>query len=71
MKKNMGIVDRAVRLILAIVIAVLYFMGMISGTAAIILGIIAIAFFLTGLVSVCPMYLPFGINTSKKSGSNS
>jgi hypothetical protein len=71
MKKNMGIADRVIRILLAVVVAVLYYTGMISGTVAIILGIIAIAFFLTSLVSFCPLYLPFGISTSKKKGNNS
>lgn len=66
MKKNMGTVDRAVRIVLAIVVAVLYFTNMISGTAAIILGIIAIVFLLTSFVGVCPAYLPLGLNTKKK-----
>ena len=66
MRKNMGKVDRWVRFILAVVIAVLYFTGTISGAAAIILGIVAIAFFATSLAGSCPAYLPMGISTKKK-----
>ncbi len=66
MKKNMGAADRLIRTVLAIVVAVLYFANQISGTAAIILGIIAIAFLLTSFVSFCPLYLPFRISTRKK-----
>ncbi|MFC2163931.1 DUF2892 domain-containing protein [Acidobacteriota bacterium] len=66
MKKNMGAADRIIRTLIAIVIAVLYFTKQISGTAAIILGIIAIVFLLTSLVSFCPAYLPFKISTRKK-----
>ena len=65
MKKNMGIIDRAFRAIVAIVVAVLYFTGQISGTAAIVLGIIAIVFLATSLVGTCPGYLPFKISTKK------
>lgn len=66
MKKNMGTIDKAIRILIAIVIGVLYFTNTISGTMAIILGILAIAFVLTSFMSFCPLYLPFGINTLKK-----
>ena len=65
MKKNMGTIDRVLRAIVGVIIAILYFTGQISGTAAIILGIIAVVFLLTSLVSVCPAYLPFGLSTKK------
>ncbi len=65
MKKNMGLIDRVVRAILAVAVLVLYLMNMISGTAAIILGIIAVVFLATSFIGVCPLYLPFGIKTFK------
>lgn len=66
MKKNMGTADKAIRIGIAIVIAALYFTNVISGTWAIILGILAVVFVLTSFISFCPLYMPFGINTSKK-----
>ena len=66
MKKNMGLADRIIRLTLVALVAILYFTGVISGTLAIILGIFAVAFFVTSLISFCPLYLPFGISTRKK-----
>jgi len=66
MKANMGSTDRIVRIILAVVIAVLYFTNVITGTLGTILLILAIVFLLTSLVSFCPLYLPFGISTMKK-----
>lgn len=66
MKKNMGTVDRIIRLILAIVVAVLYFTGQISGIAAIILGILALIFVVTSAIGFCPLYVPFKISTLKK-----
>lgn len=65
MKKNMGSIDRVIRILIAIVIGILYFTGQISGTLAIVLGIIAIIFILTSLISFCPLYTFFGINTCK------
>lgn len=63
MKKNMGVIDRVVRIILAVAVAVLYFTGVINGTLAIILGILAVVFLVTSLISFCPLYLPFGLST--------
>jgi hypothetical protein len=65
MKKNMGTVDKAIRVIVAIVIGVLYFTGQITGTAAIILGVLAVVFLLTSLIGTCPLYLPVGLSTKK------
>lgn len=66
MKKNMGSTDQLIRITIAVLIAVLYYLDIISGTAAIILGILALVFLLTSFISFCPLYLPFGINTRKK-----
>ena len=69
MKKNMGIVDRSLRIILAIVIAVLIYMGTISGTLAVVLGIFAGIFLLTSLIGFCPLYTIFSLSTcSPKKG---
>ena len=65
MKKNMGTTDRSLRTLLAVVVAVLYFTGTISGTTALVLGIVAAVFLLTSLVSFCPLYAPFGLKTCK------
>jgi hypothetical protein len=64
----MGGADRLIRLLIAVTVAVLYFTGTISGTLAIVLGIVAIAFFLTSLLGWCPTYLPFGLSTRKPAG---
>ena len=69
MKKNMGVIDRAVRALLAVVVVVLYFLGMISGTVAIILGVLAVVFLMTSLVSFCPLYPLLGVSTCPKDES--
>jgi len=66
LNKNMGTLDRIVRLVIAAVIAVLYFTGTLSGLAAIILGILALIFVVTSLVGFCPLYVLFGFSTRKK-----
>ena len=67
MQPNMGLADRIIRFSLAVVIAVLYFTGQISGTATIILGIIALVFIATSFMGFCPAYLPIKLSTAKKS----
>ena len=71
MTKNMGGADRIIRILLAIVIGILYFTDRITGTAAIILGIIAIVFLLTSFTGTCPLYIPMKISTKKKTKDQS
>jgi Inner membrane protein YgaP-like, transmembrane domain len=66
MKKNMGSIDKLVRVLVAAVIAVLYFTDQITGTVAIVLGILAIVFLLTSAIGFCPLYLPLKLSTLKK-----
>jgi uncharacterized membrane protein YobD (UPF0266 family) len=66
MKKNMGSSDRISRIIFAIIIGILYFTKAIEGTAALILGALAVVFLLTSFISFCPLYMPFGLSTRKK-----
>ncbi len=63
MKKNMGSADRIIRLIIAALVAVLYFTNIISGTLGIVLIILSGIFVLTSLISFCPLYKPFGLST--------
>jgi hypothetical protein len=66
MKKNVGSIDKVVRILIAVVIAVLFFTKVITGVLGIILIVLAAIFVITSLISFCPLYLPFGINTGKK-----
>jgi len=66
MKKNMGIVDKTIRIFVAAVVALLYFTGVITGILAIVLMVFALIFVVTSLISVCPLYPILGINTRKK-----
>ncbi|MGQ9852888.1 MAG: YgaP family membrane protein, partial [Candidatus Oleimicrobiaceae bacterium] len=63
MKKNMGSLDRTVRILAALVIALLYVFNVISGTLAIVLGIVAVVFLLTSFAGFCPLYVLLNINT--------
>lgn len=66
MKKNLGTADKIIRVLVAVIIAILYFTGVVTGTLGIILMVLAIVFVLTSLVSVCPIYLALGLSSAKK-----
>lgn len=66
MKQNIGNIDKVIRIIVAVLIGVLYYLNLISGTVAIILLILAGIFILTSFLGTCFLYLPFGISTKKK-----
>ena len=66
MKANMGTTDKIIRIILATIVAILFFTNVISGTIGIILLIVAAVFVLTSLISFCPLYPIWGMNTHKK-----
>ena len=63
MKKNMGIADRIIRLIITAVIAVLYFTHILTGVLGIVLLVLAGIFLLTSIVGFCPLYFPFRLST--------
>lgn len=65
MKTNIGLADKTIRLIIAVVIMACYFFDIMSGSAAILLLLLAVLLMLTSLVSFCPFYAFFGINTCK------
>ena len=64
--RNMGLTDRMIRIVLAVIFGYLYFSGIVTGVLGIILLALGIVFILTSLVSFCPLYLPFKFSTVKK-----
>jgi len=66
MKPNVGTVDKIIRIALAVLVAILYFTNVVSGTLGIILLVLAAVFVLTSLVSFCPIWAALGVNTGKK-----
>jgi len=66
MVKNMGSADRIIRLLVAIVLIGLYAGGILTGIWGIVSLVLAGVFILTSMVSVCPLYLPFGIRTNRQ-----
>jgi hypothetical protein len=66
MKKNMGTIDKVIRILVAAVVVVLWLTNIISGTLAIILLALSAVFIVTSFLSFCPLYLPLGLSTRKK-----
>lgn len=65
MKTNVGSVDKALRIVLAIVASVLYFTGVVSGLAGYVVLVLGAILLLTGLVNFCPFYRLIGASTCK------
>lgn len=63
MKKNMGAVDKLVRLVVALLLILSYFQELVSGVLGVVFLVVAGIFILTSLVSVCPIYSIFGISS--------
>lgn len=66
MIKNMGSIDRGIRLAVAALVAILILTHHLSGGWAIVLGVVAAVFVITSFVGVCPAYLPLKISTAGK-----
>ncbi len=65
MKKNMGSADKLIRVIIAAVVGILYYLGKIEGTLAYVLMAVAIILLITSFINFCPLYKIFGINSCK------
>lgn len=65
MKKNMGGIDRIVRLSVALIIGLLFWQGVVVGALAYLLLAVAAIFVLTSVVSFCPLYTLVGLNTCR------
>ena len=66
MKKNESNLDRILRALFALVVVVLYITGVISGTLAALLGIVAVVLLATSIAGICPLYLLLRISTRKQ-----
>jgi hypothetical protein len=64
MDKNVGPADRVVRIVVALGLGILIYLGTIGSTAAIIAGIVALYLLLSGLLAKCLVYKLVGVDTS-------
>ena len=70
MKKNMGTIDRVIRVLIAVVIAVLYISGVVTGTLGIVLLVISGILLVTSFAGSCPLYYLFGLRSNKNELKN-
>jgi hypothetical protein len=68
MKKNMGVIDRVIRTLLAITIGALWYWDILPEKEVTLLIIVAIIFLLTSISGFCPLYRIFGFRTCKADG---
>lgn len=66
MKKNLGKADRIIRILLAVVLAYLYFGGLVTGTWGVVMVVLGVVFVFTGIVSFCPIYALLGLHSNAK-----
>ena len=65
MKKNMGAIDKTIRVLMALTFIVLFLADVIEGTLGIVLIVLSVVFLLTSFMGFCPLYAPCGISTCK------
>jgi glucose uptake protein GlcU len=63
MQKNMGTIDRVIRLIIAAVAVFLFYNGTLTGAIGIVALVVAAVFTLTSVISFCPLYRIVGLST--------
>jgi hypothetical protein len=66
MKKNMGAADKIIRVLIALVVGILIYANVLSGTWALVAGIAALVLVATSLFRFCPLYALFGIHTCRE-----
>ena len=65
MKANIGSPDKLIRLAIALVLILLFYLEIITGTLGLIAFILAFVLAITSLINFCPFYALFKINTCK------
>lgn len=63
MKRNVGKTDKIIRIIIAIILATLYFTDVVTGTLGIVFLVAAGIALVTALVNFCGLYALFGMST--------
>lgn len=63
MKKNVGIIDRLIRILIAVIIGVLFFTNVITGVWGIVLLVLAAILTITATFSFCPLYFAIGLSS--------
>ena len=65
MKRNVGTLDKVIRIVLALLGGFLLIGGLIQGTLGVVVGVLAAIFLIIAIIGFCPLYTIFGISTKK------
>jgi hypothetical protein len=65
MVKNIGQIDRGLRVVVGLLLVLLIVKGSITGAVAIIAGVFAAVFIITSSLGTCPLYILLRISTNK------
>ena len=65
MKRNIGTIDRVLRVLAGIALVVVGF-AVLEGTVGIVIGVIGLIPLATGLIGWCPLYSLFNLRTKKQ-----
>lgn len=63
---NEGGADRLIRGFVGVILLVLAFVGGLTGTGKVVVGVAGGILLVTGLIGFCPIYAIFGMSTGKK-----
>jgi hypothetical protein len=66
MKKNVGLADSVIRIVIAVTVVVLFFANIITGTLAMVLLAVSAVLGVTGILGICPLYMVAGLNSVKR-----
>ena len=64
MARNIGPEDRVVRIVVALGLALIVYLGYLEGIAAIVVGVVAAYLLITGLLARCLIYKAIDVDTS-------
>jgi len=67
MKKNVGTIDKVIRIVFAIAVITLFLTNVISGVLGIVLLALSAILVVTSMIGVCPLYIVMGLNSVEKS----
>lgn len=66
MKANIGSLDKNIRTLIVVLLILAAYLAPITKQVQTILSVVAAIVFVTTLISWCPVYIPFKINTTGK-----
>lgn len=67
MKKNVGSIDKLIRIAIALALTIMYLTNVVTGVLGMVSLVVAVIFLATSLINFCPIYALLGTKTCKTS----